>query len=336
MQSAGKYLILGLIFASVGLMAWTIGGDDDEYILEIPKGFPTPNFPENNQLTKSRVELGQSLFFNPIMSRTLTVSCGTCHDPQMAFTDGLIVSEGVENRKGTRNAPTLVNIAYATKILRDGIMPDLERQVIVPIQEHPEFDFNILLIVDRMKKDSFFTQLSRKAYGREPDPYVITRAIASYERTLISGNSPYDQFKFQGKKKALSSAAKKGMTLFNEIGCSNCHSGFNFTNEAVLNIGLYETYVDSGAQRFTKDVKDAGAFKVPTLRNVALTAPYMHDGSIATLGEVIDFFETGGHDHPNKTALMKPLKLEVDDKKNLIAFLEALTDMSFMKAHESD
>jgi cytochrome c peroxidase len=215
-------------------------------------------------------------------------------------------------------------------------MPDLERQVLVPIQEHPEFDFNILLIVDRMKKDSFFTQMSRKAYGREPDPYVITRAISAYERTLISGNSPYDQYHFQKKKRALNSAAKKGMKLFNEIGCNNCHSGFNFTNEAVVNIGLYETYVDSGAQRFTKKIEDAGKFKVPTLRNVALTAPYMHDGSIATLAEVIDFFATGGHNHPNKTALMKPFELDEEGKKNLIAFLEALTDVSFMKAHESD
>ena len=306
--------------------------ESDEYVLSIPAGFPFPDIPADNTLTKSRVALGRQLFYDPVLSADSTRSCGSCHAAYLAFSDSTAVSFGIENRPGTRNSPTLANVAYQIKLLREGGVPTLEMQILVPIQEHNEFDFNILLVAERLKRMPEYVMLAEKAYGRAPDAFVITRSIAAFERTLLSGDSPYDQFVFQGKSSALTASEKRGLDLFQSerLNCSKCHEGFLFTNQDFTNNGLYETYPDSGRIRLTGLESDRAVFKVPSLRNIALTAPYMHDGSLPTLQAVMDHYQTGGKQHQNKSPLLKPFILSPQERADLLAFLGSLTDQKFI------
>ncbi|MEY4204216.1 MAG: hypothetical protein RL013_1920 [Bacteroidota bacterium] len=303
-----------------------------EPLLSVPPGFPAPVFPADNELTEARFALGKRMFYDVVMSRDSSVSCASCHDPALAFSDKVAFSTGAHRRPGTRNAPTLANVAYQPYYTREGGVPTLEMQILVPIQEHNEFDFNLLLIADRLKQDSTYIRMSREAYGRDPDYYIVTRSIACFERTLVSGNSRFDQFNFQGKSNALSPAEKRGKDLFydDKTSCYKCHDGFNFTNYAFENNGLYENYPDVGRFRLTGDSSDMARFKVPTLRNVALTAPYMHDGSIATLEDVVSHYNSGGKTHPHKSPYIRPLGLTDREKDDLVAFLNALTDYQFI------
>ncbi|MFN0216727.1 MAG: cytochrome-c peroxidase [Saprospiraceae bacterium] len=306
--------------------------ETDEYVLRVPAGFSVPEIPADNRLTKSRVELGRRLFYDPALSADSTRSCGSCHAAHLSFSDSTAVSFGIENRPGTRNSPSLANVAYQKKLLREGGVPTLEMQILVPIQEHNEFDFNILLVAERLQKMPEYVTMAEKAYGRIPDAFVITRSIAAFERTLLSGDAPYDQYAFQGKNSALSASEKRGLNLFQSerLNCSKCHEGFLFTNQDFTNNGLYEVYPDSGRFRLTGIETDRGVFKVPSLRNVVLTAPYMHDGSLTTLEAVIDHYQTGGKPHPNKSPLLKPFHLAVQERTDLLAFLHCLTDHKFV------
>lgn len=292
-----------------------------------PSHFPDLEIPADNQLNETRVELGKKLFYDNVLSRTETINCGSCHQAEYAFGDNQSFSPGVEDRPGTRNSISLTNVAYHPYFLREGGVPTLEQQILVPIQEHNEFDFNIVLIAERLNAIPEYVEMSQAAYDRNPDPFVITRSIAAFERTLISGSSPYDEY-INGNTAALSSDAIEGMNLFNDLHCNSCHSGFNFTNYEITNNGLYENYADDGKYRLTLDENDRATFKTPSLRNVALTAPYMHDGSIHTLDEVIDHYASGGADHPNK-GLISPFQITELEKTHLIRFLESLTDLSF-------
>jgi len=327
------------------LLLWTIlcfacekessnpGPVEPEPLLAVPPGFPAPDFPQDNQLTTARWALGKKLFYDPVMARDSSISCASCHHAGKAFSDTVALSPGVAGRPGTRNASTLANIAYHPYFTRDGSVPTLEMQVLVPIQEHNEFDFNILLIAERMMRDTSYVRMSREAYDRDPDAFVITRALACFERTFVSGQSRYDQYFFQGKKTALSAAEKRGMALFfsEKTNCAQCHGGFNFTNYALENNGLYTEYADPGRFRLTGLETDRARFKVPTLRNVLLTAPYMHDGSLQTLERVVEHYNSGGKPHPNKSALLRPLGLTTSEKADLVAFLRSLTDESFVR-----
>jgi cytochrome c peroxidase len=302
-----------------------------EPLLDVPMGFPAPAFPDDNLFTTERWHLGKRLFFDPILSSDYSISCASCHKPELGFSDDTALSLGVEDRVGTRNAPTLTNVAYHPYYTREGGVPTLEMQVLVPIQEHAEFDFNILLIVDRMLSDSTYVKQSLKAYNRKPDPFVITRAIATFERSLISGASRYDKF-INGDLSALSMMERRGMSLFfsDRLLCASCHSGFNFTNYSFENNGLYDEYTDPGRFRLTNDEADRALFKVPTLRNVAFTRPYMHDGSFQSLEEVVDHYNSGGANHPHKSPSVKPLNLSSQEKEELVAFLKSLTDDHFI------
>ena len=304
-----------------------------ESLLAVPPGFPAPVFPDGNGLTPARWMLGKKLFYDPIMSSDSTRSCASCHHAAKAFSDTVAFSPGIADRPGTRNAPTLANIGYHPYFTREGGVPTLEMQILVPIQEHNEFDFNILLIVERLLRDTVYVRMSREAYDREPDAFVITRSIACFERTLISGQSPYDLYFLQGKNEALTTAEKRGMNLFfsEKTDCSQCHTGFNFTNYAFENNGLYADYPDPGRFRLTELESDRARFKVPTLRNVALTSPYMHDGSLTTLEAVVEHYNAGGYPHPNKNVLIRPLGLTADEKADLVAFLNSLTDQAFVR-----
>lgn len=324
------------IFFLVILLSCSIGCEDplpQPKLMEIPEGFPPMEYPQGNEFTQIRWELGKKLFYDPVLSVDSSLSCANCHKQHLAFADDVAFSDGVFGRPGTRNSPSLANIGYHPYFTREGGLSTLEKQILVPIQEHNEFDFNIVLVADRLKRDSFYVQMSREAYDREPDPFVITRAISTFERSLISGNSPYDQFAFQDEKRALNKDEKAGMELFfsDELACSKCHSGFNFSNYAFENNGLYEVYPDPGRFRLTNDPADSARFKVPSLRQIGLTAPYMHDGSLESLEAVIDHYQSGGKDHPHKSEKINPFSLTEKEKRQLIAFLESLTDFEFVE-----
>jgi len=300
--------------------------------MQIPEGFPPVIFPEGNEYTFQRWSLGKRLFYDPIMSRQNTVSCASCHIAQNAFSDTLSLSKGDNDVLGKSNAPTLTNIGYHPYYTRAGGVATLEMQILVPIQEHDEFNTNILDIVERLNNIPSYVEQSMAAYGRKPDAFVITRAISNFERSLISGNSSYDQFQFQGKANALNAAEQRGKDLFfsSKTNCSQCHSGFNFTNYSFEHNGIPTNNLDSGRMRLTKEEKDRGKFKVPTLRNIMLTAPYMHDGRFKTLEEVIENYNNGGVFHINKSTLIKPLGLSIIEQQELIAFLKTLTDQTFI------
>lgn len=326
-----RYSILAVVsFAMVFLAACQKA--ELPYALPLPEGFPMPEIPEDNQLSEERVALGKKLFFDPLLSRDSTISCGSCHFQENSFADPRQLSVGIDGRLGLRNSPSLANIAYRENFFFDGGVPSLELQVAAPIEDHNEFDFNLVDLVARLKAHPTYPAEFKEAYGTEPSAYSLSRAIASFERTILSGNSAYDQFK-RGNNNALSDSEKRGMQLFfsDQTACGNCHSGFNFTNEEFINIGLYNDFsADPGRRRVTALEEDIGKFKVPSLRNVAVTAPYMHDGSMATLEEVVDFFDSGGQAHPNKSPLVQPLGLSNQEKADLIAFLKSLTDYDFL------
>ncbi len=301
-------------------------------LMEIPAGFPNVDAPDDNLFTQARWELGKRLFYDNVMSSDSSLNCGSCHKATLAFSDDVSLSKGVEGRLTVANAPSLANVAYHPYYTRAGGMATLEMHVLVPVQEHNEFDFNMLLISERLKKDPSYVQMSQSAYGRDPDPFVITRSIACFERSLISGNSPYDSYNSGLDDAELPNEVKRGMELFfsNKTNCSTCHSDFNFTNYAFENNGLYLQYADEGRFRLTGIESDRALFKVPSLRNVALTGPYMHDGMMKTLGDVIAHYQSGGQDHPHKSLLIRPLQLSSQERQDLEAFLRSLTDKSFI------
>jgi len=301
-------------------------------LMEIPKGFPEVIAPEGNEFTQARWDLGKKLFFDPVLSADSSISCASCHHPQLAFSDNLPFSLGVEDAIGTRNASPLANVGYHPYFTREGGVPTLEMQIFVPIQEHNEFNFNILLIAERLLQNADYVAMSQEAYNRDPDAFVITRSLACFERSLLSGYSPYDQYENYNKTDVLSEAAIKGKDLFfgERTHCSSCHSDFNFTNYAFENNGLYENYPDEGRFRLTGEEADRALFKVPSLRNIELTAPYMHDGSMQTLEEVVAHYQSGGENHPHKNELLKPMDLTAKEQQELIAFLKSLTDEAFV------
>lgn len=305
----------------------------EEEIMTIPMGFPLINFPADNNFTNERWELGKLLFFDKQLSKNNTVSCASCHKQEFAFSDNVALSLGDDNTIGTSNAPTLANVAYHPYYTRAGGVHTLEMQILVPIQEHNEFNTNMVDVVEKLKKNNIYQSMAQTAYNREFDAFVLTRALATFERSLISGNSRYDDFYYNGNSAVLNESEQKGLLLFNssKTNCSDCHSGFNFTNYAFENNGLYLNYTDSGRMRLTQLPQDRAKFKVPTLRNIALTAPYMHDGSFTTINEVIEHYNSGGKNHINKNLLIKPLGLSYQEKQDLINFLNTLTDNSFIQ-----
>tara|TARA_B110000977_G_scaffold34937_1_gene46706 strand:- start:392 stop:1375 length:984 start_codon:yes stop_codon:yes gene_type:complete len=292
--------------------------------LLVPKGFPEVNIPNDNQLTVERINLGKKLFYDPILSRDSSISCNSCHLQEFAFTDANKTSIGIEGRPGKRNAMSLANVAYANFLQRESGVPTLEMQVLVPIQEHNEMDFNIVAVAEKMNEDPNYRKLSYDAYGKLPDAFVITRAIAAFERTFLSGNSKYDT-------NQLSEPEQRGMALFfsDSLACSSCHGTFLFTNQQPENNGLYEQYTDSGRYILTGLQEDIGRFKTPTLRNIELTSPYMHDGSLSSLEEVIAHYESGGMNHVNQSAMLKGFTLTETEREELIVFLNSLTDYEF-------
>jgi cytochrome c peroxidase len=298
---------------------------DGPFALELPPGFPFPPTPPDNPLSDAAVRLGKALFFDTRLSRDGTVSCASCHHPGRAFSDTLPLSIGVDGGVGMRNAPPLLNLAYHPALFRDGGVPTLEQQVIAPVHDPMEMDHDIHVAAAALRDEEPYQSLSRLAYDRDLDAFVLTRALAAYERTLISGWSRWDRW-MQGDPSALTPAEVNGWNLFNELGCGDCHNGFDLSDHQYHNVGLYLEYADPGRERISQDAADLGKFKTPTLRNIALTAPYMHDGSLPTLEAVIAHFASGGQPHSNRSPAVTGFILDAQQQADLIAFLHALTD----------
>ncbi|HXF05156.1 MAG TPA: cytochrome c peroxidase [Blastocatellia bacterium] len=354
--------------ASVGLpLAW---GQAHQYVPPLPRGIPADLWeamiPKDNPLTEAKVALGKDLYFDPRLSVDNTVSCATCHDPKFAFTDGKPVSEGVQGKKGARNAPTILNAMFNVEQFWDGRAPSLEEQAKQPLINPVEMAMpSHEAVVAKIKQIPDYVRRFQQVFGGR-DPVTIdniARAIAAFERTQLSGDSPFDRF-IAGDKTAISEAAQRGWALFQgKARCITCHE-FNasspfFTDFKYHNIGIgmkatknFETLarqIQSMAQagtltqaaidklalsegfselgRFlvTRQPKDLGAFKTSTLRDIELTAPYMHDGSLKTLREVIEFYNKGGEPNPNLDGGIIPLNLTEQEMSDLEEFLKTLT-----------
>lgn len=284
--------------------------------------------PMDNPYSDEKVELGRKLFFDKRLSLDNEISCATCHDPEKAFTDGEVLGKGVKGRKAIRNSPTLFNVGYSKVFMFDGEIDNLEEQALVPILDHNEMGASMKEVLTKLNKDKGYRDAARKLYNREFDAWVLTRSLACYERTLISDNSDFDKFYFENNEKAISASAKRGWELFSEkLNCVKCHPAPYFTDYQVHNNGrtFLETE-DKGRFRINNDSTEIGFFKVPTLRNISITAPYMHDGSVETLELVIDYYASGGGKGMYQEKEIVPFEITKGEKKDLVNFLKTLNN----------
>jgi cytochrome c peroxidase len=288
------------------------------------------------QVPADKAELGKMLFFDPILSENGTISCASCHKPDFAFADTSAVSPGVHGRKGTRNTPSAMNVVLAKSFFWDGRAKTLEDQALMPIENKNEMDLPVEKALLRLKNNKKYNDYFEKLFNSEPTRSNLASAIAAYERTLETNNSPFDEWKFSGDSNAVDEEVKKGFTLFNgKAQCIKCHFGADLTANEFRNIGLFngQTLNDSGRALISGAKDDLGKFKTASLRNVARTAPYMHNGMFKTLEEVVDFYNDPGKvvaNSINRDSLMsKPLGLTVEEKKNIVSFLKSLTDIRF-------
>ncbi|MBL9016346.1 MAG: di-heme enzyme [Myxococcales bacterium] len=306
----------------------------EPYAWDLPRGFQPPRVPADNPMSADKVELGRALFFDPQLSGNGTQSCASCHEPDRAFTDGRARAVGSTGALGRRSSMSLVNVAYSASLTwADPTVVDLEAQALVPMFGAFPVELGLTedLLVARMR--GHYADDFARAFPDDAEPVTVTnvtRAIASYERTLIAASSRFDT-------RQLAPAEQRGLALFESprLGCTSCHGGPTFsvaTGDRIqmFDTALYDPYpaTDRGLADITDLAADIGRFKPPTLRNIALTAPYMHDGSIATLSDVIDHYASGGRapTSRNRSALLTGFTLSPDEKADLLAFLGALTD----------
>ena len=328
----------------------------DQYQLKLPPEVLEPLIPEDNPITPAKIELGKKLYFDKRLSIDDTVSCATCHNPKFGFSDSKKVAEGIQGKKGARNSPTVLNATFYDEQFWDGRAPTLEEQAKGPLVNPVEMGFpSHDALIEKLRAIPEYSNAFKESFGTEDLTIEhLAQAIASFERTLITLESPFDQF-IAGKENAISPEAKRGFELFQgKARCITCHE-FNrtypfFTDNKYHNIGVAihgknfaelarkatkepdiaklaheEGASELGRYLVTKQTKDIGAFKTSTIRNIELTAPYMHDGSLATLEEVIDFYNKGGEPNPNLDGGIRPLNLTAQEKKYLVAFLKSLT-----------
>ncbi|MBI1899345.1 MAG: c-type cytochrome [Acidobacteria bacterium] len=296
--------------------------------IRVPLGLLPIQWPADNPYSPEKVELGKLLYFDRRLSADGTVSCASCHHPRFAFTDGQPVSTGIKGQKGGRSAPTVINRAYSLAQFWDGRAATLEAQAIGPMANPIEMGNTHEAIVAKLRSIPGYRARFKQVFGSED--FTIdhaAKAIATFERTVLSGNAPYDRYK-AGDKRALTPEQVRGMDIyFNKAKCDQCHEGINFTTNSYHNLGVGTDKPDPDVGRYavSKNPADWGAFKTPTLREIARTGPYMHDGSLKTLEEVVDYYDKGGIPNKNLDEKMKPLKLTAEEKKALVAFLNALS-----------
>jgi cytochrome c peroxidase len=343
--------------------------DPQTYVWRLPADMPPPRVPEDNPMTADKVELGRRLFYDKRLSRNEKQSCATCHEQAKAFTDGRPQAIGSTEQHHRRNSMALTNVGYYTALTwANPIIDRLEEQALGPLLGETPVELGF-----GGREAELFTRLSAVPYYAEAFPHVfpdadppislatITRAIAAFERTLLSFDSPYDRFK-AGDATALTDAEKRGRDLFlsEELECFHCHGGYNFSDSvATVNTTIVETMfhntglynldaagaypaTDQGLIEVTESPADMGRFRAVSLRNVAVTAPYMHDGSIATLGEVVDHYAAGGRtvaegpnagvgrDSPRRSEFVNGFELTAGQRADLVAFLNSLTDETFL------
>jgi cytochrome c peroxidase len=283
------------------------------------------SFPKDNPYTPEKAALGKKLYFDTRLSVTSAQSCASCHNPGFGWGDGLAVGIGHGMAKLGRHSPTIVNAAWGEIFMWDGRLPTLEEQALGPIQSPGEMNMPIEKLVERLVSIPEYKPLFAAVFPKEGiKPETLAAAIATFERTVVSEKAPFDVW-VEGDEKAISEEAKRGFALFNtKAQCSSCHEGWNFTNDGFQDIGLPSQ--DVGRGEFVPGVlKMQHAFKTPGLREITRRSPYMHDGSLATLEEVIEHYDRGGVDRPSRSDLMKPLGLTAQEKSDLVAFLQTLT-----------
>ena len=324
------WLIIPLLIGfSSPLMSWAAlpGEEDWEAPLGLDGDFVV--IPKDNPLTKEKIELGKLLFFDKRLSKNNTIACGSCHLPSQAFTDGQPVSTGIHRLQGGRSAPASVNRLFSSAQFWDGRAATLEDQSTGPFVSPVEHGFaNHDELVAKLNNFEGYKALFQQVFQGPITKERVGQAIASFQRTIISGNSPYDRFDYGGEEGAISPAAQRGLKLFlKKARCTRCHSGFNFTDEKFHNLGIdWDTdHIDLGRFTVTKNAEDIGAFKTPTLREISRTAPYMHDGRFATLRQVVDFYTRGGIRNPHQDNTIIPLKLSDSEKEDLVEFLQSLS-----------
>ncbi len=287
----------------------------------------------------SERQLGEALFFDPILSRDSSVSCASCHKPEFAFADNVALSKGVMGRHGQRNTPSAMNQTDRNFYFWDGRAETLEEQALGPMENHVEMDFPLTLSVRRLQRSKTYSAAFKSIYNEAPSKKRLAEAIAAYERSLETSKTPFDAYVSGADTTQLSESAKRGLNVFNNKGkCFDCHFGVDFTgSDRFKNIGLYngKDLNDRGRFDVTGNTKDLGMFKTPGLRNIALTAPYMHNGMFKTLEEVIDYYNEPDKfvkDPINRDSLLKkPLGLTEGEKKDLKNFLLSLSDERFTK-----
>jgi cytochrome c peroxidase len=286
-------------------------------------------FPADNPYTLEKVVLGKKLYFDTRLSQGNLLACASCHSPAFGWGDGQPTGVGHLMKRLGRRSPTIINAAYGVIFMWDGRADSLEEQALGPIQADVEMAMPIDQLLIRLKAINEYVALFDAAFpGEGITPKNIARAIATYERTVISGRAPFDAW-IDGDERAISESAKRGFTLFNtKAQCNECHSGWNFTDDSFHDIGLASP--DIGRGKFlTEVIKSQHAFKTPGLREITQRAPYMHNGSMKTLEQVIEHYDTAGIERPSRSELIKPLKLTAQEKSDLVAFLRTLnSDLS--------
>jgi cytochrome c peroxidase len=360
--------------ALAGALLVGCGGDANmppaASLLMVPAGFPQPRIPADNPVTTDKITLGRYLFYDTRLSGNQAQACASCHTQAKAFTDGMAVGLGSTGQHHIRGPMSLANSAYVSTLTwANPNVTTLEQQALVPMFGETPVELGLsgleAMLMSRLSSDATYQRLFSAAYPDQQSAFSvdnIVKAIATFERTLISGRSPYDRYTNDNNDSALSDSAKRGMTLFfgERLECFHCHGGFAFSDAVIdanttldetsyQNNGLYNIGGDGsypmgnqGIYEFTQLASDKGRFRAPTLRNIALTAPYMHDGSIATLDEVLDHYgrggrliETGsnagdGKDNPNKSLFIRGFTLTTDERQDVMAFLNSLTDDEFL------
>lgn len=300
--------------------------------LPVPRGLPKLEHPKDNPPTAQKIALGKQLYFDKRLSQDKSISCASCHDPKKGWSNGEQFATGVRNQLGGRNAPTIINSAYNRFQFWDGREPSLEHQALGPIANPIEMSMKLDEVVARLNKIEGYRKQFREVFGTDVTEKNIAKAIAAYERTILSGDAPFDRFK-AGDKSALSESAQRGMKLFfNKARCSSCHTGPNFTDNGFHNvgIGMDKAKPDPGRQVISKLEGDTGSFKTPTLREVARSAPYMHDGRFKTLEEVVEHYNKGGIANDYLDEEIFALNLSEQEKKDLVTFLrEGLSSQSY-------
>lgn len=347
-----------------------VASEDVARLLSLPDGFPLPSIPADNPLTREKIELGRHLFYDTALSANNTQSCASCHVQAQAFSDGRGTALGSTGQVHPRNSQSLTNVAYnATLTWANPLLLSIEQQVMVPLFGELPVELGVTghedLVLDRFRDSPLYRVFFAAAFPEADDPIVwssVIQSVASFCRTLISGRSPFDRFVYGHDTQAISDAAKRGLDLFfsERLECHHCHGGFNFTlsstHDGVVadttsfhNTGLYALdesgrYPEdnTGVYAVTQRAEDMGRFRAPTLRNIAVTAPYMHDGSVATLEDVVRIYEAGGRlltsgpyagdgrKNPHKSGLVTGFRLTDLERSDLLAFLDALTDQAFL------